>query len=44
MLIIHVHIRVKAECVEAFMAATVLNARLSLLEPGVLRFECAAGR
>jgi len=39
MLIVHVQIHVKAECVEAFKAATVTNARLSLLELGVLRFD-----
>jgi quinol monooxygenase YgiN len=39
MLIVHVHIHVKPECVEAFTAATRVNARLSLLEPGVLQFE-----
>ena len=39
MLIIHVHVHVKPESVEAFKAATRVNARLSLLEPGVLQFE-----
>jgi len=39
MLIVHVHIHVKPECVEAFKAATRTNARLSLLELGVLRFD-----
>lgn len=39
MLIVHVHVHVKPECVEAFEAATRVNARLSLLEPGVLQFE-----
>jgi quinol monooxygenase YgiN len=39
MLIVHVHVQVKPECVEAFRAATLTNARLSLLEPGVLRFD-----
>ena len=39
MLIVHVHARVKPECVEAFRAATLVNARLSLLEPGVLQFD-----
>ena len=39
MLIVHVHVHVKPECVEAFKAATRLNARLSLLELGVLRFD-----
>jgi (4S)-4-hydroxy-5-phosphonooxypentane-2,3-dione isomerase len=39
MLIVHVHVHVKPECVEAFLDATRINARLSLLEPGVLRFD-----
>ena len=39
MLIVHVHVHVKPECVEAFKTATRLNARLSLLENGVLRFD-----
>jgi autoinducer 2-degrading protein len=39
MLIVHVNVHVKAECVDAFKAATLANARLSRLEPGVLRFE-----
>ncbi len=39
MFIIHVYINVKTDSVEAFKAATLLNARLSLLERGVLRFD-----
>ncbi|HSY20364.1 MAG TPA: putative quinol monooxygenase [Candidatus Acidoferrales bacterium] len=39
MLIVHVQIQVKPEVLEAFMAATRLNARASRLEPGVLRFD-----
>ena len=39
MFIVHVHVRVKAEDVEAFKAATLRNAGSSLLEPGVLRFD-----
>lgn len=34
-----VHCRVKPECVEAFRAATLENARASLHEPGVARFD-----
>lgn len=41
MLIVHVHVHVRSECVEAFKTATLTNARLSLLEPGVLRFDVA---
>ena len=39
MLIVHVHVHVKPECVEAFKVATMENARRSLLEPGVARFD-----
>jgi quinol monooxygenase YgiN len=39
MLVVHVHVRVKAESVEAFKAATNANARESVREPGVARFD-----
>ena len=39
MLIVLVNVRVKAEFVEAFRTATVQNARQSLLEPGIGRFD-----
>ena len=39
MLIVHVHVHVKPECIEAFKIATRQNARESLEEPGVLRFD-----
>ena len=39
MLIVHVHVHVKPECVEAFKTAVLTNARLSLLELSVLRFD-----
>jgi len=39
MLIVHVHAHVKPECVEAFREATVENARNSVEEPGVARFD-----
>jgi quinol monooxygenase YgiN len=39
MLVVHVQIHVKLDCVEAFKKATRLNARLSLQEPGVQRFD-----
>ena len=39
MLIVHVQVRVKPECVEAFRAATLENARLSVREPGIARFD-----
>lgn len=39
MLIVHVHVHVKPEHVEAFRAATLANARSSVAEPGVVRFD-----
>ena len=39
MLIVHVHVHVKPECVEAFKAATIENARQSVQEPGIARFD-----
>jgi autoinducer 2-degrading protein len=36
---LHVQIHVKADAVEAFRIATLANARASLQEPGVLRFD-----
>lgn len=39
MLIVHVHARVKPDCIEAFRQATVENARQSVLEPGIARFD-----
>ena len=39
MLVVHVLVRVKPECVEAFKAATLANARASLREPGIARFD-----
>jgi len=32
-------VRVKAECVDAFRAATLANAQASLQEPGIARFD-----
>jgi autoinducer 2-degrading protein len=37
--IVHVHVHVKPEFVEAFRAATVENARHSVQEPGIARFD-----
>jgi autoinducer 2-degrading protein len=39
MLIVHVHVHVKLECVDAFKAATIGNAQASRRESGVLRFD-----
>jgi quinol monooxygenase YgiN len=41
MLVVHVHVHVKAEHLEAFIAATRANAAASLGEPGVARFDFA---
>jgi autoinducer 2-degrading protein len=37
--IVHVHVRVKDECIEEFKLATIANALQSRREPGVARFE-----
>jgi quinol monooxygenase YgiN len=39
MLVVHVHVHVKPEPVEAFKAASVENARQSVREPGIARFD-----
>lgn len=39
MLIVHVHVRVKPEAIEAFREATLVNARASVQESGVARFD-----
>jgi quinol monooxygenase YgiN len=39
MLIVHVHVHVKADCVQAFQHATLENARASVKEPGIERFD-----
>ena len=39
MLIVHVHVRVRPERVADFLDATLLNAKASVAEPGVLRFD-----
>ncbi|HUR58982.1 MAG TPA: antibiotic biosynthesis monooxygenase [Opitutaceae bacterium] len=39
MLVVHVHVRVKPEYVAAFKAATLQNARASVREPGIARFD-----
>ena len=39
MLIVHVHVHVKPEHVDAFRAASIENARNSIEEPGVVRFD-----
>ena len=39
MLIVHVHIHVHAKSVDAFIEATLENARNSIREPGIARFD-----
>jgi quinol monooxygenase YgiN len=39
MLIVHVHVQVKPECVQAFQAASLENARHSVQEPGIAQFD-----
>jgi quinol monooxygenase YgiN len=39
LVIVHVHAHVKADAVEAFRAASLDNARESVKEPGVARFD-----
>ena len=39
MLVIHVHVQVKPDQVEAFKTATIQNAAQSVQEPGIARFD-----
>ena len=39
MLIVHVHVQVKPEAVAEFTLATIENARNSVQEPGIARFD-----
>jgi (4S)-4-hydroxy-5-phosphonooxypentane-2,3-dione isomerase len=39
MLIVHVHVHVKPEFVDAFKEASLENARLSVQEPSIARFD-----
>jgi autoinducer 2-degrading protein len=39
MLVVHVQVHVKPECIAAFKEATLENARNSVQEPGVARFD-----
>lgn len=36
---VHIHVRVKPEFVEAFKQVTIENARESIQEPGIARFD-----
>jgi quinol monooxygenase YgiN len=39
LIVVHVHVHVKPDAVEAFRAATLENASASVREPGVARFD-----
>lgn len=39
MIVVHVHVHVKPECVDAFRAVSIENARNSVEEPGIARFD-----
>lgn len=39
MLIVHVHVHVQSQFIEAFREASVENARNSIQEPGIARFD-----
>lgn len=39
MLVIHVHVHVKPDFIEAFRVASMENARQSVHEPGIARFD-----
>jgi autoinducer 2-degrading protein len=39
MYIVHVHIHVKLDYIDDFLAASLENARKSILEPGIARFD-----
>ena len=40
MLVVHVHVHVKPEYIDAFKRASLANARESIKEPGIARFDC----
>lgn len=44
MLIVHVHVRVQSDTVDAFRAATIENAQHSIEEPGIARFDVVQQR
>src|SRR5688572_18407768 len=39
LLVVHVHCRVKSDCLVAFKEATIANATASRKEPGIARFD-----
>jgi len=44
MFIVHVHVRVKPESIEAFHQASIENAQHSIQEPGITRFDVVQQR
>ncbi len=44
LLIVHVHVHVKADAIEAFRVASLANAAGSRREPGVVRFDVLQDR
>jgi autoinducer 2-degrading protein len=44
MLVVHVHVQVLPDDLDAFVAATLANASASVREPGVLRFDVIQDR
>jgi len=44
MLIVHVHVKVKPEHLDAFRQATLENAKKSIQEPGIARFDILCQR
>jgi autoinducer 2-degrading protein len=44
LLIVHVHVHVKPDAVAAFRAASEANARASVREPGIARFDVMQSR
>ena len=44
MLVVHVHVHVKPECIEPFREASLENARQSVREPGIARFDVVQGQ
>ena len=44
LLVVQVSVQVKADCIEAFREATLENARASVREPGVARFDVVQDR
>ena len=41
LLVVHVHVQVKPEHIDAFQVAKLANAQASLREPGIARFDVA---